>query len=473
MNKGAELGGWRLAGFSGAQIPLAALGLPLAVYLPEYYANDLGVPLAAVGLAFLLVRLCDIAVDPIVGALMDRTHGRFGRFRPWLAAGAPLLMLGSYLLFMARPGVDVAYLTAALVVVYLGFSIVVVGHFAWASTLSATYDGRSRVFAWLQGLVLVGVLLALGLPAALALLARASAAAGMHAMGWLVIGLTPLSLALAFLSAGERPEARAPTHAGLSDYVALLKNRTVLRLLGLDLSWQAATQVSAVLFFFYFEQVKHFSKGQAGLLLLAYFLGGLAGAALWLRLATRWGKHRAMAIAAGGYAVSQTVVLLTPAGDMAIGAVLMAIAGAPFSAAGVLVRAMLADLGDEERLTRGADRLSLFYALQIGDTKLAAAAALVTFPLLALIGFKAGGGAVNGAGALIGLRLMFVIIPAGLALLSAWLAFGYPLTAERHAQVRAQLNQRDALLLAEAESALVPMLAVPLIEAFHDPPAPP
>ena len=40
----------------------------------------------------------------------------------------------------------------------------------------------------------------------------------------------------------------------------------------------AAVQVNGVLFFFFFQQVKHFSKGQAGLLLLAYFMGGLVGA---------------------------------------------------------------------------------------------------------------------------------------------------------------------------------------------------
>jgi Na+/melibiose symporter-like transporter len=191
--------------------------------------------------------------------------------------------------------------------------------------------------------------------------------------------------------------------------------------------------------------VKHFSKGQAGELLLAYFLGGLAGAAIWQRLARRLGKHRALAVAAVFYALSQTAALFTPAGNLAVGAGLMAIAGLPFAASGVLVRAMLADVGDEQRLAVGGDRASLAYALQNGETKLSAAGALVTYPLLGLIGFHAAGGAANAAATLFDLKLLFAFVPAALALLSASIAMGYPLTAARHAEVRAQLAERDAL----------------------------
>jgi GPH family glycoside/pentoside/hexuronide:cation symporter len=471
MKQGAKLSGWRLAGFGAPQIPLAALGLPLAVYLPEYYANDLRVPMASVGAAFLLVRMIDIGVDPVVGALMDRTRSRWGRFRPWLAAGAPILMLGVYLLFMAGPGVGARYLLGTLAVVYIGFSIAVVGHFSWASTLSSSYDGRSRVFASLQALVLIGILLALALPPAIAHLTTSNSAAGMQAMGWLVIVTTPLALALAFVSAGERTDVRLQTDARLSDYPSLLKNRTVLRLLGVDQSLQLSGQITAVLFFFYFEQVKHFSKADAGLLLLTYFLGGLVGAVIWLKLAKRLGKHRALAAASVFYTVSQSGALLMPAGNMLVGMALMVIAGLPFSAAGVLVRAMLADLGDEQRLKSGADRVSLFYALQIGDSKLAAAFAVgLTFPLLALIGFHATADAANSAQSLIGLRLLFAVVPGVLGLLAAWLAIGYPLTAQRHAEICSQLAERDALVVAEA--ALLPQLAGPLIESLHDAPAP-
>jgi Na+/melibiose symporter-like transporter len=376
---------------------------------------------------------------------MDRTRTRWGRYRPWLAAGAPILMAGVYLLFMARPGVGAGYLLAALGVVYLGFSILVVGHFAWASTLSAAYDGRSRVFAWLQGVVIIGVLFALALPAGLAALAGAGSAAGVRAMGWLIIAATPITLALALGAVRERPDAQPAPHAGLGDYVKLLKNPDLLRLLGLDLALLTAAQVNGVLFFFYFEQVKHFTKGQAGILLLAYFLGALAGAPLWLALARRFGKHGALAIAAAAYIVVQGVVLVLPAGALVLDLLPVALAGAPYAAEGVLVRAMLADVADSQRLSGGADRVSLLYALQIGGTKLAAAFAVgLTFMLLAMAGFSARAGAINSSAALSGLTWLFAGLPAVLSLLAAGLCVGYPLTAERHAEIRRGLAALDA-----------------------------
>ncbi len=73
--------GLTLALFAGPCVPLAALGLPLVVYLPEYYANELGLGLGVVWAIFTWVRLADVGLDPLLGALMDRTNTRFGRFK--------------------------------------------------------------------------------------------------------------------------------------------------------------------------------------------------------------------------------------------------------------------------------------------------------------------------------------------------------------------------------------------------------
>ena len=88
-----RLPAWRLAVFAALAIPLAGAGLPLAVYLPPYYAQELGLGLGAVGLIFMLSRVWDAVTDPLVGVLSDRSRSRFGRRKPWIAAGAPLFAL--------------------------------------------------------------------------------------------------------------------------------------------------------------------------------------------------------------------------------------------------------------------------------------------------------------------------------------------------------------------------------------------
>jgi Na+/melibiose symporter-like transporter len=429
---------------------MAALGLPLVVFLPEYYSNDLGLPLASVGLAFGLVRLLDIGVDPVLGALMDRTSTRFGRFRPWVAAGAPVLIAAIYMLFMAHRGVGVVYLWLWLLVGYLGLSMSGLAHVAWASKLNAAYDERSRTYAWLQVFSLVGLMVVLLLPAVLALLAHVGSAGGLHAMGWLTIVSIPLAFALALAAVGEPNAAPAAARAKVSDYLGLFKNKTVLRLLATDQALSLAPGITGVLFFFYMEQAKAFSKGQAEALLCVYFIAGLVGAPLWLRLAYRLGKHRALALASVIYTVTQSLALLMPAGRIAIALPAMFLAGLPYSAAGLLVRSMLADVGDAEKLATGADRTGLFYALSSANGKIASSVSVIfTFYALSLMGFKPTTGAVNSHAAILGLQALFAFVPGLLGLLAAWVIHAYPLNAERHAQVLKDLDllaaERDLL----------------------------
>lgn len=463
MTSPRRLNGFQLAAFSSPAVPMAALGLPLVVFLPEYYSNDLGLPLAQVGLAFALVRVLDIFVDPVLGALMDATRTGFGRFRPWVAAGAPVLIAAIYQLFMARPGVGVGYLWFWLLIGYLGLSMSSLSHIAWAAKLNTSYDGRSRTYAWIQGFSIFGLIVVLLLPAALALAAHGGSAGGVHAMGWLTIITIPVTFTLALAAVGEPALAPSGPRARWGDYLALFRKPVILRLLATDQALSLAPGITGVLFFFYMEQVKLFSKGQAEALLFVYFVAGLAGAPLWLRLAYRLGKHRALALASVIYTVTQSLALAMPAHNLFIAFPAMFLAGLPYSAAGLLIRSMLADVGDAEKLATGVDRTGLFYALSSGNGKIAAAASVYcAFGVLSLLGFKPAGGAINSHAALIALQGLFAVVPGLLGLAAAWIIHGYPLNAERHAAVMEKLD------LLAAERDLFPDTAGVLVREPHD-----
>ena len=431
-----------LAAFAGPCLPLAALGLPLVVYLPEYYSNALGLPLAAVGAAFMGVRLLDIMFDPVMGGVMDRTRTRWGRFRPWLALGAPLLMLASYMLFMAQRGVGPAYLWLWLIVAYAGLSICVLSHTAWAAVLSGDYDERSRIYTYWQSGNVIGMILVLVLPPILEAQAGGDHAAGIRAMGWFIIVLLPLTIGFALLRV---PEPLAPLHrdrAGLREYLGLLRRPNVLRLLAADLLLGLAPGITGALFFFYFERVKEFDKGQAGLLLLIYFVSALVCAPVWSLLARRIGKHRAFSIAGIVYAVVQLGVVFMPPGNFALAVPGLVLAGLPYSAGPVLLRAMMADVGDEERLASGIDRTGLLYAVLTGTMKVGFALSVgITFVALDVLGFNAQGG--GGEEGMVGLQVLYVAAPAVLGIIAAWLMFRFPLDAARHAEIRDQLTVRD------------------------------
>src|SRR5580704_17284661 len=91
----------RLIAFSTVGVPLAGMLLVFGLWTPRYYITLLHsggtnavAATALVGLAFFVVRALDICIDPLVAIAMDRTRTPIGRYRPWLIAGLPFLIIG-------------------------------------------------------------------------------------------------------------------------------------------------------------------------------------------------------------------------------------------------------------------------------------------------------------------------------------------------------------------------------------------
>jgi GPH family glycoside/pentoside/hexuronide:cation symporter len=437
---------WTLARFAAPAVPIAAMGLPLVVYLPEYYVTSLGLSLTTVGAAFLIVKLLDMVLDPVLGGMMDNTRSRFGRFRPWLAAGAPVIAIGAFALFMAKPGVGPLYLWFWLAVVYVGYSMVVLSQTAWGAVLSRDYQQRSRVFAWWQGANVVGMILVLCLPPIVTGVFKGDHLDSIAAMGWFIVLLAPLAVLLAVSTVGEPTAPPRHGKTGLKQYLSLLGRPSVRRLLIADLLMGLAPGIAGTLFLFYFERMKGFDKTQSGILLLIYFIAALAGAPIWPMLAKRIGKHRSLAVASVVYAFVQLATVFMPPGEVVLGMVILVLAGLPYSAAQLLVRSMMADIGDEERLVSGVDKTGLLYAIVTGTLKLGYALAVGVFIILGWLGFDPKTPTAAGDAALVGL---YAFSPAVLGLVVAAVMMRYPLDANRLAEIQRLLAARDA---AEASS---------------------
>lgn len=429
-----------LAAFAGPGLPIGAVGLPMIVYLPPYYAGTLGLDLAAVGLVFFLVRAIDLPLDPLLGHWMDRTGGRLGRYRPWLLAGGLTLAAGVWLVFMAKPGLSALAAFAFLMVLYLGYSLTAVAQLGWGSTLSDDYHQRSRLFSWWMAAQVLGMILVLLLPP----MVGGGAAGGIHAMGWFVIVTSPLTVLAMALALKERERVGERPRAGLAEIRALAGNPLILRLVLLDILTSVAPGITGAMFLFYFEHRLGFAAREASLLLLVYFIAGFAAAPLWIAIARRVGKHKALTAAALSYAAFQLgLSLLPPSLGMAGAVPAMAIVGLPYIAAPSLLRAMLNDAADVDRLETGLDRNALLQALLTTTQKISYAIPVaIIYPILSLIGFDPKPGDRNSDAAILGMTLMFVLAPVALMLAAAWVAARWPLDREKHAKVRAALETR-------------------------------
>ena len=103
-------------------VPLAVIGYPLAIWIPAHYSGGLGLSLAMVGTILMLARFTDVITDPLMGELSDRFRTRFGRRKPWVLLGMPIMMLGVYKLFIPPDGVGILYFLTYLTLFFSGFN---------------------------------------------------------------------------------------------------------------------------------------------------------------------------------------------------------------------------------------------------------------------------------------------------------------------------------------------------------------
>ncbi len=440
----SRLSNAKLVGFSSIGLPLGAVVIAVSVYLPPYLAATLGLSMTAIGASWATVRLIDLFVDPVLGLLMDRTQTSLGRYRPWIMLGAPILMAALWALFQAKPGIGTGYLISWLLVLYLGQSILTMGQSAWAANLAPDYDGRSRAFGAI-GIANVLGMLALLLVPVLATSVGIPAKDVVHAMGWFIVGLTPCVVALAALRTPEPLHPASTAGLRFADVWALVTKPDLVRLFLAQLTLTLGPGWMTALYIFFFTMALGFSTGQASLLLLLNIVAGVFGAWAFSRLSMRFGKHRALMGAAAGFALGLLAVPLTPKGSFAFAAPINLWLGFATAGFDVTIRSMLADVGDEIRLERGRDQLSLVYAVNAVANKLGWALSIgLAFPLLSAVGFNPIVGATNSPAAIRGLELIFLAGPVFFVVVGGLCVLGWRLDAKRHAEVRRRLFESDA-----------------------------
>ncbi|MCA9607783.1 MAG: MFS transporter [Myxococcales bacterium] len=431
-----------LALFAAPAIPIAALGMPLVIYLPPFYAEDLGLGLSLVGTVFMVTRIWDVATDVMLGAFADRVRTRFGRRRPWIVGAVPILLLCVWRLFLPPSAVDWIYLLVWLVLLYVGWTMLTISHMAWGAELSDDYHVRSRLQAWRQGGLLVGMVLVLALPAWIEQQVGGGGATRSAAIGWFILALLPLTVGMAVLGVGERPpkDTGAEPASMLGALRLAVTNRYMIRVLVADLCAGIAPGVTASLYIFFVEHALDMGRWTS-LFLLTYFVAGLVSVPIWLRLSYRFGKHRTFAAAMLYMAAVLPFLLLFGPGDhyLVVGGAYV-IYGLGYGAAPVLLRSIVADVTDDDALRSGTQRTGLFYSLLTLTNKLGFAVAVgVAYPLLDAVGFDPQ--VENTADAVLGLKLVYVIVPVVCFVVAALAMWRFPLDEQTQRQFRERVSE--------------------------------
>jgi GPH family glycoside/pentoside/hexuronide:cation symporter len=120
------------------------------VFLVYYYTDIFGLNPAAMGTMFLVANLWDAVNDPLMGALADRTNTSKGKYRPYLLWFAVPYGLAGWLIFanfsfLADPGLKLVYAYATFILFKMVYTAINVPYSAMMGVISPNAEDRQEL----------------------------------------------------------------------------------------------------------------------------------------------------------------------------------------------------------------------------------------------------------------------------------------------------------------------------------------
>ncbi|MBQ3030127.1 MAG: MFS transporter [Agathobacter sp.] len=210
-----------------------------------YFGNGvLGIALMFASLMVTGMRVFDAITDPIIGALMDRTVTRFGKFRPFMVMGNAIMATSVIILYLFTPMIPETMMAARYVAYVLLYAVWVIGYtFQTSVTRSGqtvlTNDPKQRplftIFNTIASLVGMGAMQVMA--PIIADMGYGYTTAGFYKI-FTPVGII-VSIVLTILAIIGIAEKDQPKYFGIggeqqekikiSEYVALIKNNKPLQ----------------------------------------------------------------------------------------------------------------------------------------------------------------------------------------------------------------------------------------------------
>lgn len=447
-----------LFAFGFLSMPLAMGGLPLALYVTPYYAGELGIGLATIGIVLMLTRLTDVLIDPFIGVWSDRTPAKWGRRGLWIGIGLPVMAVSMVAVFDPFGEPNTLYLFCAVAVLYLGWTLINIPVSAWAAEISEDYNERSRVTGARTWASNVGLLLTVLLPFGLAWLAdagvdwaQADAPGSMQPMlriiAWSTVAVLIVSVVWMLVTVPQAKFAHAQPLELRKALTLVAKNRPFVRLLASNVIGAVGWNCINTLFVFFVTFYLLADATQWPLILLTYFAGQVIGTPIFVRIAPYFSKHRLLAVASlAGIGIFSLVMLLEP-GQFGYYVVLNFFTGLLAPASSILAPSMAADVIDHDTVETEQQRGALFMALwAMGDKLAIALASGIALPLVQFFGFDPQQSDHEGLKAL---QYAFCGIPVVLMFISTSIIWNFPLNRARQQELRHSIAAKGIRLSEE------------------------
>lgn len=396
-------------------LPIAMGGMMLVLFLPTYYAVNLGLGLTVVGLVIGIGRVIDVITDPLIGRLSDNTRSRWGARRPWMIFALPLYLLAAWFFFVPGEGVGIAYLILASTAYFLFFTMFDVPYSSVGLEISPHLHERTDLASMRALFQVIGALLAATLP----LVLKLTGIDALQAITTVMIGLAIFGLiAFWFLVPVRKTTETASRKSIITALRTAFSQPAYRQMITAFMLVQVANAFPAALMVLFIINV----IGMPELINIALPLLILSSALflpLWMFLSRLIGKRRTWMVSIMFCCAMLCFVPFLGAGDQWPLIAICIGLGAVFGCDTIMPTSILADIVYRTDQKSDGNFGGTFLAAKNSVSKLAfVAPLLIAFPLLEFLGFDRSGA--NGQDELLALALFFGPLPILLRLGALW-----------------------------------------------------
>jgi len=369
--------------YSLIAMPLAIVGLPLYIYLPTFYATEVGIDIAIVGLVLFLARLTDVFSDPYIGYLSDKSLKRFNSRKPIMVLGSFVLVFSFYFLINPSSNYSTLWLVFFSILIYFGWSMVNIPYLTWSCEISDKYHHKTQLNSFREVFAILGLVIALVVPYFFV----SETLEGK--LSTLYIFFVFLFIPVFFISMLKIEVKKTSVSSKFSfedlkiayKYIPYLKDLQIGYFLN-----NLANAIPATLFLLFIEVVieqKEFSEE----ILILYFISGVLALPVWNYISKSQGKKKVWIYSIILASSSFLFVVFLGANDIVFFSIISFISGLSLGADIAFPTSLHGDV--VQKIKHMQNNISgLLFGIWTMLTKLALALSVViTFGVLGLVGF--------------------------------------------------------------------------------------
>jgi GPH family glycoside/pentoside/hexuronide:cation symporter len=297
----------RYIGYGLGDLAFNFYWLPLSFFLLKYYTDVLGLSPATAGTIIMACLVWDGVIDPTIGVIANKTHTRWGRYRPYMLFGCVPLAASFTLMFLPVPFKDtslIIYAFATQLLFRTAYAAVNIPYGAMMASMTRDSMERNwlagvRMFCAFSGSAIVGYFTP-------TLVAHYEVQNGKSAYFIATAILSTIAIGvilLSFMLTEERIRPNEETHAPLPQLLKMiLSNVPFLQAMsGIALFSFTNVVVSTTLPFFiqyYMGQDQLVTRNVVGMIPLAQMISILPWTVVNRYIGKRWAWIVGLAIAA-------------------------------------------------------------------------------------------------------------------------------------------------------------------------------